>query len=170
MLTDDKGVDRWIYRGRPQGISELNAVVSGRPRNGSRDRPASPRCVGHYDVHERVRDMNRNRDPRVDVLPDYGVLGAPPQHAPGRSHAGDGVGLQRLAHRRVGRLVPRPSSSRSRSCRPGTQRPCAPRSAARRRKGCRAVTMPELPHLEGLSSYDEDYWGPVFRTLSERTS
>ena len=35
-------------------------------------------------------------------------------------------------------------------------------------KGCRAVTMPELPHLEGLPSYhDEDYWGPVFRTLSE---
>ena len=35
-------------------------------------------------------------------------------------------------------------------------------------KGCRAVTMPELPHLEGLPSYhDDDYWGPVFRTLSE---
>ena len=35
-------------------------------------------------------------------------------------------------------------------------------------KGCRAVTMPELPHLEGLPSYhDDDYWGPVFRALSE---
>ena len=35
-------------------------------------------------------------------------------------------------------------------------------------KGCRAVTMPELPHLEGLPSYhDDEYWGPVFRTLSE---
>ena len=35
-------------------------------------------------------------------------------------------------------------------------------------KGCRAVTMPELPHLEGLPSYhDDDYWGPVFRTLCE---
>jgi predicted TIM-barrel fold metal-dependent hydrolase len=35
-------------------------------------------------------------------------------------------------------------------------------------KGCRAVTMPELPHLEGLPSYhDGDYWAPVFRTLSE---
>ena len=29
-------------------------------------------------------------------------------------------------------------------------------------KGCRAVTMPELPHLEGLPSYhDMDHWGPV---------
>src|SRR3546814_12981617 len=34
-------------------------------------------------------------------------------------------------------------------------------------KGCRAVTMPELPHLEGLPSYhDEEYWGPVFQALS----
>ena len=30
--------------------------------------------------------------------------------------------------------------------------------------------MPELPHLEGLPSYhDDDYWDPVFRTLSEET-
>jgi len=35
-------------------------------------------------------------------------------------------------------------------------------------KGCKAVTMPELPHLEGLPSYhDLDYWGPVFEALSE---
>lgn len=35
-------------------------------------------------------------------------------------------------------------------------------------KGCRAVTMPELPHLEGLPSYhDIEYWGPVFQTLSD---
>ena len=35
-------------------------------------------------------------------------------------------------------------------------------------KGCRAVTMPELPHLEGLPSYhDLNYWGPVFQTLSD---
>lgn len=35
-------------------------------------------------------------------------------------------------------------------------------------KGCRAVTMPELPHLEGLPSHhDDEFWGPVFRTLSE---
>ena len=35
-------------------------------------------------------------------------------------------------------------------------------------KGCRAVTMPELPHIEGLPSYhDLDYWAPVFKTLSD---
>ena len=51
-----------------------------------------------------------------------------------------------------------------------TWNPEAMRAEIRRvaAKGCRAVTMPELPHLEGLPSYhDDDYWGPVFRTLSE---
>ncbi len=36
------------------------------------------------------------------------LLRAPPQHAPRRGHAGHGVGLQRLAHRRLGRLLPGP--------------------------------------------------------------
>ena len=59
VVTDDQGVDQSMYQGRPQGVSGLNAVVSwpaeewGRPA-GSR------RCAGVYDVHERIRDMNRN--------------------------------------------------------------------------------------------------------------
>ena len=28
VVTDDKGVDQWMYQGRPQGVSGLNAVVS----------------------------------------------------------------------------------------------------------------------------------------------
>src|SRR5690606_5969824 len=35
-------------------------------------------------------------------------------------------------------------------------------------KGCRSVTMPELPHIDGLPSYhDIDYWGPVFQALCD---
>ena len=35
-------------------------------------------------------------------------------------------------------------------------------------KGCRAVTMPELPFVQGLPSYhDLDYWRPFFDTVSE---
>ncbi|MGD9794372.1 MAG: amidohydrolase family protein, partial [Acidimicrobiia bacterium] len=35
-------------------------------------------------------------------------------------------------------------------------------------KGCKAVTMPELPHVEGFPSYhDLDHWDPVFSALSE---
>jgi hypothetical protein len=61
VVTDDKGVDQWMYQGRPQGVSGLNAVVSWPPEEWGRD-PAgfAEMRPGVYDVHERVRDMNRN--------------------------------------------------------------------------------------------------------------
>ena len=61
VVTDDKGVDRWIYQGKPQGVSGLNAVVSWPAEEWGRD-PAgfAEMRPGVYDVHERVRDMNRN--------------------------------------------------------------------------------------------------------------
>ena len=34
-------------------------------------------------------------------------------------------------------------------------------------KGCRAITMPELPYIQGLPSYQSDYWDPFFRTVSD---
>ena len=32
VVTDDKGVDQWMYMGKPQGVSGLNAVVSNNSR------------------------------------------------------------------------------------------------------------------------------------------
>jgi predicted TIM-barrel fold metal-dependent hydrolase len=34
-------------------------------------------------------------------------------------------------------------------------------------KGCRAISMPELPYMQGLPSYQHDYWNPVFQVLSD---
>src|SRR5207237_637671 len=35
-------------------------------------------------------------------------------------------------------------------------------------KGCSAITMPELPHIEGLPSYhDMTHWGPVLEALCD---
>ena len=34
-------------------------------------------------------------------------------------------------------------------------------------KGCRAISMPELPYIQGLPSYQSDYWDPFFRTVSD---
>lgn len=61
VVTDDKGVDQWIYQGKPQGVSGLNAVVSWPAEEWGRD-PAgfAEMRPGVYDVHERVRDMNCN--------------------------------------------------------------------------------------------------------------
>lgn len=38
VVTDDKGVDQWMYQGRPQGVSGLNAVVSWPAEVGPRPR------------------------------------------------------------------------------------------------------------------------------------
>ena len=56
-----KGVDQWMYQGRPQGVSGLNAVVSWPAEEWGRD-PAgfAEMRPGVYDVHQRVRDMSRN--------------------------------------------------------------------------------------------------------------
>jgi hypothetical protein len=56
VVTDDNGVDQWIYQGSPQGVSGLNAVVSWPAGEWGRD-PAgfAEMRPGVYDVHERVR-------------------------------------------------------------------------------------------------------------------
>ncbi|MET0907931.1 MAG: amidohydrolase, partial [Ilumatobacteraceae bacterium] len=61
VVVGDNGVDQWMYRGRPTGVSGLNAVVSWPPEEWGRD-PAGfdEMRPGVYDVHERVRDMDRN--------------------------------------------------------------------------------------------------------------
>ena len=61
VVTDDNGVDQWIYQGRPRVSAASTPWCRGRPRSGAATPPASPRCgPGVYDVHERVRDMDRN--------------------------------------------------------------------------------------------------------------
>ena len=34
-------------------------------------------------------------------------------------------------------------------------------------KGCRAISMPELPHMQGLPSYADDYWDPFFQAVCD---
>src|SRR5262249_44626286 len=35
------------------------------------------------------------------------------------------------------------------------------------RKGSRAISMPELPHIQGLPSYQSSYWDPFFRAICD---
>ena len=76
-----------MYQGRPQGVSGLNAVVSWPPEEWGRD-PAgfAEMRPGVYDVHERVRDMNRNGILASMCFPTFtGFSRAAPQHAPTRT-------------------------------------------------------------------------------------
>ena len=169
VVTDDKGVDQWMYQGRPQGVSGLNAVVSWPAEEWGRD-PAgfAEMRPGVYDVHERVRDMNRNGILASMCFPTFTGFSA--RHL--NMHREDVTlvmvsayndwHIDEWAGTYPDRFIPIAVLP--------TWNPEAMCDEIRRvaAKGCRAVTMPELPHLEGLPSYhDDDYWGPVFRTLSE---
>ena len=121
---------------------------------------------GAYDVHEPRPRHERQRRAGVDVLPDVRRVqrSARCETAPTRTSPRSSCpGVQRLAHRRVagaypGRFIPLAvapvwdldgDGRRDR------------RVAA---KGCRAVTMPEIPHASGLPElHDARLLGPVLQ-------
>ncbi len=169
VFTDDNGVDKWMYQGKQAGVSGLNAVVSWPAEEWGRD-PAgfAEMRPGVYDVHERVRDMSRNGIWGSMCFPTFTGFSA--RHL---NQYQDPVTLVMVSAyndwhidewcgaypERFVPLALLPTWN--------VEAMCAEirRVAA---KGCRAVTMPEIPHLEGLPSYhDIDYWGPVFQTLSD---
>ncbi|CUU60585.1 Predicted metal-dependent hydrolase, TIM-barrel fold, partial [Parafrankia irregularis] len=167
--TDESGVDRWIYQGRVTGVSGLNAVVSWPPEEWAKDpagfaemRPAV------YDIHDRVRDMDRNGILASMCFPTFAGFSAGHLNhfkdpltvvmiqAYNDWHIDDWCGTY------PGRFIPLALLP--------TWDPQLMVDEIRRvaAKGARAVTMPELPHLEGLPSYhDLTYWGPVFEALSD---
>ncbi|MET0902218.1 MAG: amidohydrolase family protein [Acidimicrobiales bacterium] len=169
VVVGDNGVDQWIYRGRPTGVSGLNAVVSWPPEEWGRD-PASFEEMrpGVYDPAERVRDMDRNGILASMCFPTFTGFSA--GHL---SHFKDDITVVMIqayndwhidewdgSH--PGRFIPLAIIP--------TWDPDLAVAEIRRvaAKGCHAVTMPELPHLEGLPSYhDESHWGPVFQALCD---
>ncbi|GAA3211325.1 amidohydrolase family protein [Actinocorallia longicatena] len=168
LVRDDQGVDRWMYRGVQAGVAGLNAVVSWPPEEWGIDpagyaemRPAV------YDVNERVADMNRNGILASMCFPTFAGFSA--GHL---SRVRDEVTVVMIqayndwhidewAAAHPGRFIPIALLP--------LWDPALAVAEIRRvaAKGCRSVTMPEQPHLDGLPSYhDLDHWGPVFEALS----
>ena len=165
--TDDKGVDRWLYRGNVTGVAGLNAVVSWPAEEWGRD-PAgfAEMRPGAYDIHERVRDMDRNGIVASMCFPTFAGFSAGHfRHVKDEAtnamisayndwHIEDWCGAYPDRFIPLGIL-------------PSWDRPAMIAEIKRlAERGCHAVTMPELPHLEGTPSYhDLDYWGPVWQTF-----
>ncbi|WP_280255043.1 amidohydrolase family protein [Nocardia wallacei] len=169
VVVDDKGVDRWVYRDRPTGVTGLNAVVSWPPEEWGYD-PAgyAEMRPGVYDVHERVRDMNANGILASMCFPTFAGFSA--GHL---AHFKDEITVAMIqayndwhiedwAGAYPGRFIPL-------SILPLWDPKLAVAEIERvAEKGCHSVSMPELPHLDGLPSYhDMDYWGPVLAALSD---
>jgi len=169
VVTDEHGVDRWIYRGRETGVVGLNAVVTWPAEEWGMDpagyaemRPAV------YDVHDRVRDMDRNGILASMCFPTFAGFSAGHLNqirddvtvAMVRAYNDWHIDDWCAAH--PGRFVPLAIVP---TWDPALAVAEIERVAA---KGARAVTLSEMPHLEGLPSYhDLDHWGPVFQALCD---
>ncbi|MEX5636014.1 amidohydrolase family protein [Parafrankia sp. FMc2] len=169
VVRNDKGVDQWIYQGRVTGVSGLNAVVSWPAEEWGKD-PAgfAEMRPGVYDIHDRVRDMDRNGILASMCFPTFAGFSAghlnhyKTDTTVTMVQAYNNWHIDEWAGTYPGRFIPLALLP--------TWDPQLMVNEIRRvaAKGCRAVTMPELPHLEGLPSYHNlDFWAPVFEALSD---
>jgi predicted TIM-barrel fold metal-dependent hydrolase len=124
---------------------------------------------GAFDVHERVRDMNRNGILASMCFPTMAGFSAgtflradDKDLALVMLQAYNDWHIDEWCAAYPGRFIP--------LCLLPTWSPDAMVAEISRisAKGCTAVTMPELPHIDGLPSYhDLGYWAPVFQALSD---
>lgn len=169
-IVDENGYERWWFQGNSMGTIGLNAVV-GWPNEewGLNPSTFAEMRPGAYDIHERIRDMNRNGIVSSMCFPSFAGFSARYfQEAKDKDMAL--IMLKAYNDWHIDEWC---------TAYPGRMIPCAilpvwdpialveevRRVAA---KGVKAVTMPELPHLQGLPSYhDLEYWGPFMQAISE---
>jgi predicted TIM-barrel fold metal-dependent hydrolase len=169
-IMDENGFEKWWFQGVASGSGSLNAVV-GWPNEewGMNPSTFSEMRPGSYDIDERVRDMNRNGILASMCFPSFAGFSARFfQEAKDRDlalimlKAYNDWHIDEWAASYPGRFIPLAILP--------VWDPVELVAEVRRiaAKGCRAVTMPELPHIQGLPSYhDVDYWGPFFQVCSE---
>jgi len=169
-VVGDNGCETWMFQGVTATSVGLNAVVTW-PKDEWGLEPASfaEMRPGAYDVHERVRDMNRNGILASMCFPSFAGFNARFFHE-SKDHdlalimlkAYNDWHVDEWCASHPGRFIPL-----------GLLPVWSPKAMVEEvkrlsRKGCKSVTMPELPHLMGLPSYhNEEYWGPVFKALSD---
>src|SRR5215471_5017088 len=169
LLRDEQGFDHWVFEGKDVATVGLNATVTWpkeewgfNPSTIAEMRPAA------YRIEERIRDMNRNGVLASMCFPSMpGFSGRRFQEADDKD-----LGLVMLKAYNDWHIDEWCGSH------PGRFVPLAigpvwdvdelvaevDRVAA---KGARAISMPELPHVQGLPTYQNEYWDPFFAALSD---
>ena len=172
LIRDVDGLEKWVFQGTTMGIMGLNSVVSWPKEQWGMDPSTlSEMRPGSYDIHERIRDMNRNGVLASMCFPTFpGFSGRTFQEA---AEIGDPalalIMLQAYNDWHIdewcgaypGRFMPLalPPAWDMEALTAEVHRVAA--------KGCRAISMPELPHLLGLPSYQSDYWDPFFTAVCD---
>src|SRR5689334_19763782 len=170
VVTRDDGIEQWEFQGVTAGSMGLNAVVTWPKEEWGFDPTSFAEMrPGAYDIHERVADMNRNGVLASMCFPSFaGFAASFFESAPDKDlslimlKAYNDWHIDEWAASYPGRFIPLALAP--------VWDPKAMVDEIRRvaRKGCHAIAMPELPHLQGLPSYhDMDYWGPAFQAAAE---
>jgi predicted TIM-barrel fold metal-dependent hydrolase len=169
LVREPNGKEHWEFEGREFGIFGLNATVSWpkeewglNPSALAEMRPAA------YLIDERIRDMNRNGVLASMCFPSLpGFSGRRFQEADDKDLARVMLSAYNDWHidewcaAYPGRFIPL-------SIGPAWDMDAMVAEIERvAEKGCRAISMPELPHIQGLPSYQSDYWDPFFRAVSD---
>ncbi|MBO0879593.1 MAG: amidohydrolase [Mycobacterium sp.] len=170
VVHNENGTDQWIFEGGPLGAPmALNAVASWPhdeygwdPVGYAELRP------GTYDIHERVRDMNRNGvfqsmcfasmigfSGRIFLDPPDKDISLVMLKAYNDWHVDEWCGTY------PGRFIPLGNMPLWDANLAADE---VHRLAA---KGCRSVSFPEAPHVLGLPSFHTDYWDPMFKAMSD---
>src|SRR6202042_2448835 len=164
LIRDVDGLEKWVFQGTTMGIMGLNSVVSWPKEQWGMDPSTlSEMRPGAYDIHERIRDMNRNGVFASMCFPTFaGFSGRTFQEAEDKDlslimlKAYNDWHIDEWCAAYPGRFMP--------NAIPPIWDPQAPADEVRRvaAKGCHAISMPELPHLQGYPSYQSEYWDPFF--------
>jgi predicted TIM-barrel fold metal-dependent hydrolase len=170
IITTADGIEQWEFQGTVAGSMGLNAVVTWPKEEWGLDPIGFAEMrPGAYDIHERVRDMNRNGILASMCFPTFvgfsaGVFEAAADKdlALVMLQAYNDWHIDEWAASYPGRFIPLAIAP--------VWDPQAMAAEMRRvaAKGCKAVSMPELPHIMGLPSYhDLGFWAPFFEAVSE---
>jgi len=169
LVRGDDGKEHWEFEGREFGILGLNATVSWPKEEWGLDpsalaemRPAA------YLIDERVRDMDRNGVLASMCFPSLpGFSGRRFQEAEDKDLAAvmlrayNDWHIDEWCAAHPGRFIPLAIG-------PAWDMDAMVEEVRRvAAKGCRAISMPELPYVQGLPSYRSDYWDPFFRALCD---
>ena len=142
----------------------LNAVA-GRPKEEYGIEPTAfdemrPGC---YDIDERVKDMNAGGVLGSMCFPSFPGFSGPAVRRSRRQgpRARRRAGLQRLAHRRVVRRLPRPLHPDGAARAVGRRARAPTRCAASRRRAATRSRSPRTPRTLGYPSFHDDALGPA---------
>jgi predicted TIM-barrel fold metal-dependent hydrolase len=169
LTRDENGFDTWVFEGEGVGMVGLNATVSWPKEEWGMD-PSSlaEMRTGAYLIGERVRDMNRNGVLASMCFPSFvGFAGRKFMDAKDKDlalvmlKAYNDWHIDEWCASHPGRFIPQAIG-------PLWDMDALVAEIHRvAAKGARAISMPELPHLLGLPTYQNDFWQPFFTAICD---